>query len=149
MDNLKHIEHSLEKLQKEFNKQMEALHSDINIKEFHNSLIQLSSKYPEHKELLQFVVFINDKLENNQYLLNEIIVEAFNDLIETKKSMVRELMEERKNKKRKINFTIQSITDLKLILIALAIIFGSVGLMMVDSDTLDAIATVIKIQGNN
>ena len=90
LKNLMKIEASLEKLQNDFNSQLSVLQSDT--KEFHNSIIDLSAKYPEHKELLQFIVFINDKLETNQKLFEEIITDSFNCLIENKRSLIAEVI---------------------------------------------------------
>jgi uncharacterized coiled-coil DUF342 family protein len=58
MHKLTEIENSLIKLHDDFNKQIQALGN--NPQEFHKVLIELSTKYPDHKELLQFIVFIND-----------------------------------------------------------------------------------------
>jgi len=93
MKELLKIDKSLEKLQIDFNSQIEALGNDT--KEFHNAIIELSSKYPDHKELLQFIVFINDKLEINQNLFSEVVSDSFNELIKVKKQLVQKLIEEK------------------------------------------------------
>lgn len=94
MKDLKEIESSLDQLYSDFNHQLEALGSDS--KEFHKSLIELSSKYPDHKELLQFIVFINDKIETKQSMFSDIVVDSFNELVRTKKFLVRKMIEQQK-----------------------------------------------------
>jgi HD superfamily phosphohydrolase YqeK len=90
MKKLTEINKSLEKLHKDFNKQLNELGN--NSHEFHNALISLSTKYPEHKELLEFIVYINDKLETNQTLFTEIVTESFNDLVNVKKTLIEEII---------------------------------------------------------
>jgi len=97
MKDLHRITETLDKLKEEFNSQLSAIDDDT--KNFHNAMIDLSAKYPDHKELLQFIVFVNDKLETNQNIFSEVIVESFNDLIDTKKDLIYQL----ENKGDKIN----------------------------------------------
>jgi len=86
MKGLEKIDQSLENLQRDFNSQIEVLGSDN--KEFHTALINLSAKYPDHVELLQFIVFINDRLEINQHLFSEVVCDSLNELITLKKDLV-------------------------------------------------------------
>jgi len=90
MENLKDIEKSLHELKHDFNNQLEIIGSSTQ--DFHNSLILLTSKYPEHQELIQFIVFINDKLETNQSMFSDIIVDSFNQLIDQKEKIVKEMI---------------------------------------------------------
>lgn len=91
MNSFDNIAKSLEKLQYDFNNQISVLGKDP--KEFHNALIDLSSKYPEHKEMLQFIVSVNDKLETNQTILFDIVIESFNEMINLKKDFLNALSE--------------------------------------------------------
>ena len=91
MKDLNKIEISLNKLHAEFNSQLNTLGD--NPKAFHTALIELSTKYPEHKELLQFIVHINDKLETNHTLFSDVIIDSFNELIQIKKDMLQKLVE--------------------------------------------------------
>ena len=90
MEELKKIEASLIKLQEEFNIQISAMTNDSKI--FHNSIIELSAKYPNHKELLQFIVQINDKLETNQSIFSDIVIDSFNDMINVKHVMLKKMI---------------------------------------------------------
>lgn len=83
---LNELYQKLEDLKNEFNTQMNGVEVDIN--EFHKLLISLSKKYPDHSELLEFIVFINDKLETNQTQYKQIISEVVNKLIVYKQIMV-------------------------------------------------------------
>ena len=91
IQDLEKIEISLIKLKRDFNIQLSALSSDS--KEFHNSIIELSYKYPNHKELLQFIVHVNDKLEAHQSLFSDIVADTFNDMLEVKADMVGKMIQ--------------------------------------------------------
>lgn len=99
MKELKKIETSLEALHKDFNLQLEAMGSDKN--EFHTALIKMAKKYPDHEELIHFITFINDKLETNQQIFSGIVVESFNDLVNTKRTLVQKLIDEKEKQEKK------------------------------------------------
>jgi len=131
MQELKEINQSLEKLKIDFNKQIEIIGSGKT--EFHNALIDLSSKYPEHKELLSFIVHINDKLETNQSLFIDVVSDTFNELIVNKNDLVKKIISDRINAEENSNKNNESIWDKtkeitsffknsKIILTAIAII---------------------------
>ncbi|MCK5537866.1 MAG: hypothetical protein KAI79_13655 [Bacteroidales bacterium] len=135
MEELKNIETSLTELHKDFNKQLEALGNDST--EFHNALIDLSSKYPDHKELIQFIVFINDKIETNQTLFQDVVVESFNELIKVKKTLVNKMIQEKEVKintemlSDKILKYLVTMKDMKLVMISIAIIFLTIGVILI------------------
>ena len=86
MNNRKEIEQlydNLDLLKKDFNVQLNGIENDL--KEFHKILINLTKKYPEHAELLEFIVFINDKLETNQTQYKQVISEVITKMIDYKK----------------------------------------------------------------
>ena len=154
MDRLHEIEQTLDSLHKEFNEQVVALSADR--REFHDSLIELTSKYPEHKELIQFIVLVNDKLETNQHTFGEIVVESFNDLIKTKKTLVKEIIDSKDNVNNRIDhyhgkqkLTIMEriknirVTDVKTILLYTAIIVLVIGVLM-DATLVAKLITLIK-----
>lgn len=146
MDKLREIEDSLKRLHEEFNEQVVTLSTDT--KEFHNSLINLVAKYPEHKELIQFIVFVNDKLESNQYMFSEVIVEAFNDLVDSKRALVKEVIITRQSKScfERLKGAFKK-ADVKIIVIGLVIIVVSLGILA-DVTFADKLATLIgKIVG--
>jgi hypothetical protein len=86
MKDIIRIEKSLYKLEQDFNKQLNALGNDTN--DFHDALIDLTSKYPEHKDLLQFIVHINDKLEMKQNIFLDVMTDTFIDIINIKKELI-------------------------------------------------------------
>lgn len=136
MKDLKKIDQSLEQLHKDFNTQLEALGSDN--KEFHNALIELSAKYPDHKELLQFIVFINDKLETNQTLFSDIVVESFNELVKVKKTLVQKIIDEKDTKIvngddslwSKVKSTTNLMKNAKMVMTTLAVILLAIGILV-------------------
>lgn len=86
MKELQKIHDSLIKLQEDFNIQLRALTNDST--SFHNSLIDLSIKYPEFRELLQFIVLINDKVKTDQNLFIDIMSESFNEILKSKQQLI-------------------------------------------------------------
>jgi hypothetical protein len=150
MKELKKIDQSLQKLQQDFNTQLEALGSDT--KEFHNALIELSAKYPDHKELLQFIVFINDKLEINQNIFHEIVCDSLNQLIALKKDLVCDIMEihgntpkEEKTLWGKVKGFVGSFKNAKIILTALAVISLAAAVIIAPAMFLKIIAALAAL----
>jgi hypothetical protein len=152
MKELKKIDESLELLHNDFNKQLEALGSDT--KEFHNALIDLSAKYPDHKELLQFIVFINDKLETNQSMFADIVVESFNELIRTKKTLVQKLLDEKENITKvsndlsiwqKVKVATGAMKNIKMILTSIAVILLAVGVIIAPDMFIEIIKELAKL----
>jgi len=151
MTELTKIEESLDELHKDFNKQLEALGSDS--KEFYNALIDLSAKYPDQKELLQFIVFINDKLETNQSLFSEIVIDSFNELIKTKKVLVKKLKEEKTNTKPSTDISVwekaknitSAIKNSKMALSSLAIISLAIASIIEPEMLLEIIKALLKL----
>jgi len=94
MEKLQEINESLTQLQEDFNRQISIIGSDKM--EFHDVLIELTAKYPEHKELLSFIVHINDKLETNQTLFVDVVSDTFNELIKNKNALVKKIISEKK-----------------------------------------------------
>lgn len=89
MDSIRELDelyNKLEELKRDFNNQLNGMECDLN--EFHKILINLSKKYPEQSELLEFIVFINDKLETNQTQYKQIISDAINRLISYKQIII-------------------------------------------------------------
>ncbi len=132
------IESSLEKLHKEFNEQVSIIDKDT--KDFHNAIIKLSAKYPDHTELLQFIVFVNDKLETNHDLFRTVVVDSFNDLVKQKQELVQVIIENRD----KTNVTpetkpgfftnifskVKSFKDIKIVFISGAVMTLSLAAML-------------------
>lgn len=143
MRDLHEIESSLDKLHSDFNKQLGELGNDS--KDFHSSLIELTAKYPEHKELLQFIVLINDRIETKNSIFSDIVVDSFNDLIETKKLLIKKLIEDKKNKSWYSNFIPQNFKDLKIFVWGIVIIVFGLILLTSPIDLLDALKQIKEI----
>lgn len=84
---LEEVDKTLTQLKSDFNNQMNAIDNDL--KEFHRQLIALSVKYPEHKEMLEFIVFINDRIETSQTNMKDVLVESLNQMMFVKKEIVK------------------------------------------------------------
>lgn len=150
MKELKQLETSLEDLHKDFNRQLEALGDDS--KEFHKALIELTSKYPDHKELIQFIVFVNDKLETNQTLFKDIVVESFNELVGIKKTFVLGLMDKEyiPDKPGFISSVIKSMSqlkDMKTLVFGVAIILFVIGVLVAPDVLLSGMKAMTTILG--
>ena len=146
MKELKKIEASLEKLHIDFNTQLSALQSDA--KEFHNCIIDLSAKYPEHRELLQFIVFINDKLETNQKIFEEIIVDSFNELVKQKRGLLSEIIDTKSRTHKEVGILgkIKSYTiglkDAKLLTTSIAVIAVVAGALIAPDILMNVILAI-------
>jgi len=131
-EKIEKIEQKIEKLKKDFSTQLSAIAEDKA--DFHKSLVEISSKHPEYSELISFMVFINDKMEIHQHLFKEIILNAINDLADSKKDV---LMLIKDNHPEKVNINNEKpkqtignkigkiglhLKDIKWILLALAVI---------------------------
>lgn len=90
---LEKLDTDLTKLKTDFNNQMNAIEFDL--KEFHKYLIELSTKYPENKEILEFIVFINDRIETSQTNMKEILGESLNELISIKQQIIKQSIKSR------------------------------------------------------
>jgi len=149
------IESNLAQLKTEFTNQIAAMETDRD--SFHKAMIDLTAKYPEHKELVQFIVLVNDKLETKQENYSEIVSASFTELINVKINLVKaikhknsmELDKNKKNSKEKVGFFKKIYTntkffgDIKITLLSVAAILIAI-LIFISPDIL---MTVIKLIG--
>ncbi len=142
MEDYRKIEKNIEKLINDFNKQVS--HIEDN-KDFHSSIIELSAKYPEHKELLEFIVLINDKLETRQSLFSDMVSDSFLDMMRIKKEIVIKLIDKESSDKERIINKIKGISfkDYKFIAILLAVIVLGLGIILAP-DTMLKLASYLK-----
>jgi len=149
---LEEIKNSLEKLQKDFNSQLIALGSDRE--DFHNSLIDLTSKYPEHKELIQFIVYVNDKLETKQSMFTDMVSDSFNEIVALKKNLLYKMIDDNTGNSNKattqgfwggIMSKIKTFKDIKIILVTIAIITATIGVILAPDTFLEVIRNLVKI----
>lgn len=80
------IDEKLSQLQIDFNKQIHAIEDDVN--EFHKQLINLGVKHPDSKELIEFIVFINDRIEMKQTQFEDVLKDTVKQLIDYKKDLI-------------------------------------------------------------
>ena len=75
------LKENIEKLKKEFNEQSQyILKNDFS--SFHDHLMEILAKYPEQKELIKFITFINDEFQRNNQTQNEIYSDTINKLFD-------------------------------------------------------------------
>jgi len=97
-ENFEDFDEALTTILENFDVQMEQL--GITDNTFHNSLIDIMSKYPDSKELIQFIVAINDKLETKNELVKDVLSETLREIIITKQHSMKKISTEfSKNKK--------------------------------------------------
>jgi len=145
MQNLTEVDNSLIKLRVDFNKQLAAIEDDTQ--SFHAAMIELSARNPENTELVQFIVFVNDKLETKHKTHSEVMIEAFNELIDVKRSLIhalKEVTEEKVEKEQgflmKIFNSTKLFADIKMTVIGVAAI--SIAIVVMISP--DIVLAVIK-----
>jgi len=149
MKDYKKIEKSLNKLHNDFNLQLNALGNDSV--QFHDAIIELTAKYPEHKDLLHFIVHINDKLETNHTLFSEIFIDSFNDLIRIKQNMLDKIMDENEIDKDTTGFwkkTLKmatNIKDTKVLMMYIAVIIAIGGAIFAPAESLAILKAITKI----
>lgn len=80
------IDEKLSQLQIDFNKQIHAIEDDVN--EFHKQLISLGVQNPDSKEMIEFIVFINDRIETKQTQFEDVLKETVKQLIDYKKDLI-------------------------------------------------------------
>ena len=92
LEELKEIEYSLDVLSKELDQQLSA--TILEADKFHEQLINLLSKSPENKELIQFIVFINDRLVTNHTISRDILYDTIKGIIKQKQYLIKRLIKE-------------------------------------------------------
>jgi hypothetical protein len=144
------IERSLDRLEKDFNSQLNALGNSSN--DFHDALIELTSKYPEHKDLLQFIVHINDKLEMNHNIFSDVMTDTFLEMIKVKKELIEKIKDDEEQKPSKQNGFINKIIssgnwlkDVKFTLASIAIIAITAGVIITPDTFLVILKAIAKI----
>ncbi|RLC47058.1 MAG: hypothetical protein DRH57_04820 [Candidatus Cloacimonadota bacterium] len=142
MQRLSEVDSSLLKLRTDFNKQLSAIEDDTH--SFHTAMIDLSARNPDNKELIQFIVFVNDKLETKHKTHSEVMIEAFNELIDVKRSLIHALQEVKDKDEqgffKKIFNSTKIFADIKMTVIGVAAIAIAVVVMI----SPDIVLSVIK-----
>jgi hypothetical protein len=152
MKDIIRIERTLDKLEHDFNTQLSALGNNTN--DFHNALIDLTAKYPEHKDLLQFIVHINDKLEMNHNIFSEVITDTFTEMLKLKKDLIIKLKEDKESSDgsagpngflKKIISSANWLKDAKLMFASIAVIAITAGVIISPDTFLVILKAIAKI----
>jgi len=146
MERYIHLEKKLEEIQKHLDGQIQILDS-LDDGKFHNTLIDIIHAFPESKELIQFIVSINDKSETKNEIFKDVIYKTVRDLVEVKQQAVFELMKELKSQQKQkepsksIVDSIQEMITPKILLIAVAAIAAVIALFIIP----DQLIALVKI----
>jgi hypothetical protein len=129
LDKFQRIIKGLDIMQAEFNAQLYTMDSDTN--DFHKQIIKLAGKHPDHAELLEFMVFVNDKLETKHNIFTDIMTDSFNDLLNNKRMLIDEIIvksEPQKSPFSQVKDTLTNPKELKFygLLLAIILVAGTV-----------------------
>lgn len=130
----------LEKLKSDFNNQLTLIDNDIN--EFHKVLLDLVSKYPEHKDIVEFIIFVNDKIKLEQIVMKEVILDTFNELIQIKTETLKIFNQENEDTTNNIMTYLQSNDFKHLLYIVAFIIF--ILMLIIAPDTAKTLLNMIN-----
>lgn len=75
----------------DLDRQLEILNTDENT--FHNSIIEIIGNNPNSKELVQFIVSINDKIETKNDILKDVLSDSLKTLILKKIEIFKQINE--------------------------------------------------------
>jgi TPP-dependent trihydroxycyclohexane-1,2-dione (THcHDO) dehydratase len=153
LEDLKEIEHSLELLSKDLDAQI-SVHS-LDNDAFHERLINLTSKYPENKELIQFIVTINDKLVTSQVISRDIFYETIKGIIVQKRFLIKRIIKYIELRYQPKESTISKIfeyiknnkTTLIIIGVSVAFTLLMIGVFVVPSETIETLKLLKGISG--
>lgn len=92
IEELKEIEMSLIQMAKELDTEMSA--SSLDPDQFHQNLINLLSKYPDSKEMIQFIVFSHDRIVTNHTVSRDIFYDTIKGIIKQKQYLIKRLIKD-------------------------------------------------------
>ena len=136
MERYKELEQKLTALQKNLDEQIQFM-DNMTDANFHKNLINLMGNHPEAKELIQFVVDVNDKLETRNEIFKDLIYNSLREILQIKQQAVMELIRELKTFKENqkpaepLMETLKGYINNKTLLIAGAFVVGIVGLFFI------------------
>lgn len=164
VDELKDIEKSLELLTKDLDTQMSSY--NIENDKFHDSLISLSGKLARFdaknsddnevfKELLHFIVSINDRLVTSHILARDMFYDTIIELIQQKRFLIKKLIKEYEEKTQPKESNISKIIDFfktnKTVLLTIGITIAftllMMGIFVIPSETLEALKILKGMTG--
>lgn len=142
-ENLKEIEETLNLLSKDLDSQLSA--SSLDTEKFHEQLINLISKYPDNKEIIQFIVFINDRIVTNQEISKDIMYETIKSLIHQKQILIKELLNQESKKINKKDFNFVEFFLENKIFLSIIFISISIPILLLLGVTPEKIIEIIKL----
>lgn len=164
VDELKDIEKSLELLIKDLDTHMSAYNFDND--KFHDSLISLSGKLARFdaqnsensevfKELLHFIVSINDRLVTSHILARDMFYDTIIELIQQKRFLIKKLIKEYEEKTQPKESNIAKLFDFiksnKTVLITIGVTIAftllMMGIFVIPSETLEALKLLKGMTG--
>ena len=164
VDELKDIEKSLELLTKDLDTQMSSY--NIENDKFHDSLISLSGKLARFdaknsddnevfKELLHFIVSINDRLVTSHILARDMFYDTIIELIQQKRFLIKKLIKDYEEKTQPKESNISKIFDFfkanKIVLLTIGITIAftllMMGIFVIPSETLEALKLLKGMTG--
>jgi arsenate reductase-like glutaredoxin family protein len=150
IDELKSIDIKLELIIKDLDIQFSAM--TIDSATFHKNMLEVSSKHPESQTLIQFIVFVNDRLETNQTIYRGILLDSLKNLIVQKQMLIKRLIVEAEQREAKASVTERVgkfFKDNKTILIVISatVVITSlvVSLLLVPSETIEALKLIASM----
>lgn len=93
------LQKDFEKLKNDFNTQLQELNKTKDLNEFHDFLVEILTKYPEQKDLIKFITYVNDMLSRNSQLFDDVLIESYNEFLEKQKILTQFLINHSKELK--------------------------------------------------
>jgi len=143
IEGLEILDKELIEIKKNLNRQFHS--SDSSIQELHNNIVRLSSKYPEQSEMLEFIVFINDKIEINNSDTKDILLDTINQMIDKKSILIRGIISDYRSQNTPKSKIIKSFDDLKYILLFILFMSIILGFILYPKEFVGVVKESVKI----
>ena len=134
----------LETILEHLKNQLISLESDDS---FHKNLIELISNNPKQKEIIQFIVDINDKLETRNEVFKDAIYDSLHDLITVKIKLVKVLLNKPEPKHVQMTNYIKSLFTPKIILICAGIAVVVITFIITPDKVIELVNTIGVVRG--
>jgi hypothetical protein len=155
-NDLDDLDDAMDKIQKDFDSQMAVISNNSN--DFHKQIIALSARHPEQQDIIEFMVFMNDKQETNHTQFRESMTSMFVEFIKNKRTLIISLKRQHEKAKDKVikedykpkeltGFSwlfskMKSMADVKIILWGGIILVGSLSFLFFPTETLEIIKAI-------
>lgn len=95
LEDIENLQKDLKQFKEDFGRQLDAIGSDNG--GFHSQMLNLAGKYSEHKELIEFIVFVNDRIELNHMQFKDLMVDTIEEFYQYKLGMLKAMKKQRKD----------------------------------------------------